>query len=61
VTDTYSPGDRQWLAKKRTSQIMVARADWRADLDDIAWEHKTFHNDIPFSGDARPTEPKAKD
>lgn len=32
---------------------MQTRADWRNTLDMIAWEHDTFHVDVPFSGDTR--------
>lgn len=48
-----SPGEQIWLERKNESRVLTARADWRASLDDIAWESATFGNAIPFSGDTR--------
>lgn len=53
----YSPhmsvGEQRWLERKNQSRVAAARSDWNNSLDMIAWEHETFHNDIPFSGDTR--------
>lgn len=54
---TYDPpmtlGDQRWMERKNAITAHWARPDWRATLDDIAWEAATFHNEIPFSGDTR--------
>lgn len=54
----YSHYDEVEQEKETRRFRMWQHSDWHATLDMIIWEHENFHNDIPYSGDHRPTKEK---